>query len=175
MLEIEFTCLTTFLFMSCGDRKAADSQQGRMGDWDQVPHFSSVQRWCFACARIAPCSEDRHGTRDLEVDVPDFGICALRVDQYFMARGFGVAEEHRRQDGWSDSGGCGEMAGERLPKQRPHLIEGTKDEEEACLTTAKKEEEPPDRNAAENLGARLPHLDEEAGSIVFHSAATRAK
>ena len=62
------------------------------------------------------------------------------------------------------------MAGERLPKQRPDLIEGTNDEEEACLTTAKKDEEPPDRNAAENLGARLPHPDEQAGSIAFHSS-----
>ena len=59
------------------------------------------------------------------------------------------------------------MAGERLPKQRPHLIEGTKDDEETFLPTSKKDEEPPDRNKAENLGARLPHPDEEAGSIVF--------
>ena len=64
-------------------------------------------------------------------------------------RGVSALSEHGRQDGWtstpcicggsSDSGGCGEMAGERLPKQRPHLIEGTKDEEKACLTTAKKD------------------------------------
>ena len=44
--------------------------------------------------------------------------------------------EHRRQDGWTStpytcggsgcSGGCDELVGERLPKQRPHLIEGKK-------------------------------------------------
>ena len=64
-------------------------------------------------------------------------------------RGVSALSEHRRQDGWtstpctcssssSDSGDCDEMAGERLPKQRPHLSEETKDEEEVCLTTAKK-------------------------------------
>ena len=86
--------------------------------------------------------------------------------------------EHGRQDGWtstpytcggsSDSSGRAEKAGERLPKQRPHLIERTKDEEELNLTTAKKDEEPPDRNTAEHLGGRLLHPVEEAGSIVFH-------
>ena len=93
-------------------------------------------------------------------------------------RSVSALSEHRRQDGWtstpyscggsSDSSGYDEKAGERLPKQRPHLIEGTKDEEEACVTTAKKDEEPPDRNTAEHLGARHLHPDEEAGSIVFH-------
>ena len=93
-------------------------------------------------------------------------------------RGVTALIEHRRQDGWTStpytcggsgcSGGCDELAGERLPKQRPHLIERTEDEEEAFLTTAKKGEELPDRNTAEHLGARLLHLDEKAGSIVFH-------
>ena len=99
--------------------------------------------------------------------------------------GVSALSEHRRQDGWtctpytcggsSDSGGCDEMAGERLPKQRPHLIEGIKDEKEACLTTAKKDEEHPDRNANEHLGARLPHPGEEAGSIVFHFSSNTSK
>ena len=92
-------------------------------------------------------------------------------------RGVSALSEHRRQEGWtftpctcsssSDSGDYDEMAGERLPKQRPHLSEETKDEEEVCLT-AKKGEELPDRKTAENPGARLLHLDEEAGSDVFH-------
>ena len=51
-------------------------------------------------------------------------------------RSVSALSEHRRQDGWtstpytcggsSGSGGCDELAGERLPKQRPHLIEGKK-------------------------------------------------
>ena len=90
-------------------------------------------------------------------------------------RGVSALSERGRQDGWtstpctcSSSSDSGEMAGERLPKQRPHLSEETKDEEEVCLTTAKKGEELPDRKTAENPGSRLLHLDEEAGSIVFH-------
>ena len=103
-------------------------------------------------------------------------------------RGVSALSEHWRQDGWtstpctcggssggSGSGGCDELAGERLPKQRPHLIEGKKDEEEACLTTAKKREEHPDRNADEHLGARLPQRDEEAGSILFHSSSNTSE
>ena len=49
-------------------------------------------------------------------------------------RGVSALSEHRRQGGWtstpytcggsSGSGGCDELAGERLPKQRPHLIDG---------------------------------------------------
>ena len=48
-------------------------------------------------------------------------------------RGVPALSEHRRQDGWtstpcacdgvSGSGGYDEMAGERLPKQRPHATE----------------------------------------------------
>ena len=59
------------------------------------------------------------------------------------------------------------MAGERLPKQRPHLSEETEDEEEVCLT--KKGEELPDRSNEKHLGAPSPQPGEEAGSIVFHS------
>ena len=87
-------------------------------------------------------------------------------------RGVSALSGHRRQDGWTStlyacggSGGCDELAGERLPKQRPHVIEGKKDEEEAC-----KGEEHPDHNADDHLVARLPHPDEEAGPIVFHSS-----
>ena len=100
-------------------------------------------------------------------------------------RGVSALIEHRRQDGWTStpyacgssgcSGGCGELAGEGLPKQRPHLIEGKKKEEEACPTTAKKDEEHPDRNADEHLGARRPHPGEEAGSIVFHSSSNTSE
>ena len=100
-------------------------------------------------------------------------------------RGVSALSEHKRQDDWtstpsicggcSGSGGCDELAGKRLPKQRPHLIERIKDEEEACLTTAKKGEEHPDRNADEHLGARLPHPGEEAGSIVFHSSSNTSE
>ena len=43
------------------------------------------------------------------------------------------------------------LAGERLPKQRPQG------------------EEHPEHKSEEHIGAQLPHLDEEAGSIVFHS------
>ena len=52
---------------------------------------------------------------------------------------------HLQQQQSSSSDSDDEMAGERLPKQRPHLSEETKDEEEVCLTTAKKGEELPDR------------------------------
>ena len=104
-------------------------------------------------------------------------------------RGVSALSEHRRQDGWtstpctcsssssssSDSGDCDELAGERLPKQRPHLSEETEDEEEVCLTTAKKGEVPPDRKTAENLGAQLPQPGEEAGSIVFHSSSNTSE
>ena len=100
-------------------------------------------------------------------------------------RGVSALSEHRRQDGWtstpntcggsSGSGGCDELAGERLPKQRPHLIEGEKDEEETCPTTAKKSEEHPDRNADEHLG-HDSHIRVK-GQVLscFIPAATRAK
>ena len=39
------------------------------------------------------------------------------------------------------------MAGERLPKQRPHG------------------DEHPEQNSEEHFGAQVPHQDEEAGSI----------
>ena len=50
------------------------------------------------------------------------------------------------------SGSCDLRAGERLPKQRPHG------------------DEHPDHNPEEHLVAQVPHHDEEAGSIVFHSS-----
>ena len=73
------------------------------------------------------------------------------------------------------SGGCNELAEERLQKQRTHLIEGKINEEEKCPTTAEKDEEHPDRNTDEHLGARFPHQGEEAGSIVFHSSSNASE
>ena len=76
-------------------------------------------------------------------------------------RGISALIEHRCQDNWTFSpctcggsgcsGGCDVLAGERLPKQRPHG------------------DEHPEHNPEEHLGAQVPHQDEEAGSIVFHS------
>ena len=103
--------------------------------------------------------------------------------------------EHRRQDGWTStrrgsddekkgsdrdttagerlqnreedaheidtrngcSGGCDLLAGERLPKQRPHG------------------DEHPEHNSEEHLAAQVPHQDEEAGSIVFHSSSNASE
>ena len=44
------------------------------------------------------------------------------------------------------------LAGERLPKQRPQG------------------DDHPEHNSEEHLDAQVPHQDEEAGSIVFHSS-----
>ena len=97
-------------------------------------------------------------------------------------RGVSALSEHGRQDGWtstpftsSGSGGCDELAGERLPKTTPAPDRRKKHKEEACLTTAKKGEQQLDRNADEHLGARLPHPGEEAGSIVFHSSSNTSE
>ena len=100
-------------------------------------------------------------------------------------RGDSALSEHGGQDGWtstpctcggsSDSGGCDVLARERLPTQRPHLIEGKKNEEETCPTTTKEDEEHPDRSNEKHLGARLPHPGEEAGSVVFHSSSNTSE
>ena len=58
---------------------------------------------------------------------------------------------HEVDTGSGRSGGCDLLAGERLPKQRPHG------------------DEHPEHNSEEHLDAQVPHQDEEAGSIVFHS------
>ena len=55
------------------------------------------------------------------------------------------------------SGGCDLLAGERLPKQRPQSDDHL------------------ERNSEEHLGAQVPHQDEEAGSIVFHSSSNANK
>ena len=49
------------------------------------------------------------------------------------------------------------LAGERLPKQRPHGVEHR------------------EHNSEEHLGAQVPHQDEEAGSIVFHSSSNASE
>ena len=49
------------------------------------------------------------------------------------------------------------LAGERLPKQRPHG------------------DEHPEHNSEEHLGAQVPHQDEEAGSTVFHSSSNASE
>ena len=49
------------------------------------------------------------------------------------------------------------LAGERLPKQPPHG------------------DVHPERNSEEHLGAQVPHQDEEAGSIVFHSSSNASE
>ena len=59
---------------------------------------------------------------------------------------------HEVDTGSGCSGGCDLLAGERLPKQRAHG------------------DEHPEHNSEEHLGAQVPHQDEEAGSIVFHSS-----
>ena len=71
-------------------------------------------------------------------------------------RGIPALIEHRFQDNWTFSlctcggsgcsGGCDVLAGERLGDDHP------------------------DHNSEEHLGAQVPHHDEEAGSIVFHSS-----
>ena len=48
-------------------------------------------------------------------------------------------------------------AGERLQKQRPHG------------------DEHPEHNSEEHLGVQVPHQDEEAGSIVFHSSSNASE
>ena len=49
------------------------------------------------------------------------------------------------------------LAGERLPKQRPQG------------------DDHPDHNSEEHLEAQVPHQDEEAGSIVFHSSSNASE
>ena len=82
-------------------------------------------------------------------------------------RGVPAQLEHRRQDGWtstprgSHDGWKGSKrvttAGERLPKQRPHG------------------DEHPEHNSEEHLGAQVPHQDEKAGSVVFHSSSNASE
>ena len=69
-------------------------------------------------------------------------------------RGVPAQSEHRRQDGWAavPCGIDGVTAGERLQEQRPQG------------------DDHPDHNSEEHLEAQVPHQDEEAGSIVFHSS-----
>ena len=54
---------------------------------------------------------------------------------------------HEVETGSGCGGGCDLLAGERLPKQRPHG------------------DEHPEDNPKAHLGVRVPHQDEEAGSI----------
>ena len=61
-------------------------------------------------------------------------------------------DAHEAVTGSGCSGGCDLLAGERLPKQRPHGDEHS------------------EHNSEEHLGAQVPHQDEKAGSIVFHSS-----
>ena len=57
----------------------------------------------------------------------------------------------------SGCSGCVLLAGERLPKQRPH------------------DDEHPEHNPKEHLGVRVPHQDDEAGSIKEVRAITSAE
>ena len=66
-------------------------------------------------------------------------------------------DAHEVVTGSGCSGGCDLLAGERLPKQRPHG------------------DEHPEHNSEEHLGAQVPHQDEEAGSIVFHSSSNASE
>ena len=82
-------------------------------------------------------------------------------------RGISALIEHRRQDSWTFSpctcgrsgcsGGCDVLAGERLLTQRPQG------------------DYHPEHNSEEHLGAQVPHQDEEAGSIVFHSSSNASE
>ena len=77
-------------------------------------------------------------------------------------RGVPALIEHRRQDGWTSTPCVSDdirkdseydkTAGERLQEQRP-----------------RQGDEHPEHKSEEHLGAQVPHQDEEAGSIVFHS------
>ena len=60
-------------------------------------------------------------------------------------------DAHEVVTGSGCSGGFDLLAGEGLPKQRPHG------------------DEHPEHNSEEHLGAQVPHQDEKAGSVVFHS------
>ena len=100
-------------------------------------------------------------------------------------RGVSALSEHRRQDGWTStpctcggsgcSGGCDELAGERLPKQRPRLTEGKK--------TKKKHVRRQQRKMKNILTAVLRSISVHDSHIrvmrqvpsCFVSAATRAK
>ena len=66
-------------------------------------------------------------------------------------------DAHEVDTGSGCSGGCDLLAGERLPKQRPHS------------------DGHPEHNSEEHLGAQVPHQDEEAGSIVFHSSSNASE
>ena len=66
-------------------------------------------------------------------------------------------DAHEVVTGSGCSGGCDLLAGERLPKQRPHG------------------DEHPEHNSEEHLGAQVPHQDEKAGSIVFHSSSNASE
>ena len=43
------------------------------------------------------------------------------------------------------------------------------------LTTAKEDEDHPVRNTEKHLGAQVPHQDEEAGLVVFHSSSNASE
>ena len=47
------------------------------------------------------------------------------------------------------------LAGERLPKQRPHLSERKKDEEEDCLKSTDKGEEHPESRVTVSAAAKV--------------------
>ena len=120
-------------------------------------------------------------------------------------RGVPAQHGHRRQDGWTSTpcgsddekkGSERDMtAGERLQKQRPHPTEKIKDEEGAhevgtgsgcsggCDMLAGERlpkqrphgDDHPEHNPEEHLVAQVPHHDEEAGSIVFHSSSNASE
>ena len=113
--------------------------------------------------------------------------------------------EHRRQDGWTstprgsdDEKKCSERdrtAGERLQNQRPHPLVRIEGEEGAheidtrngcsgsCDVLAGERlpkqrpqgDEHPEHNSEEHHGSQVPHQDEEAGSIVFHSSSNTSE
>ena len=86
-------------------------------------------------------------------------------------------------------------AGKRLQEQRPHPIDKIKDEEGAqevdtrsgcsggCDVLAGKRQpkqraqgdDHPDQNSEEHREAQVPHQDEEAGSMVFHSSSNASE
>ena len=120
-------------------------------------------------------------------------------------RGVPAQSEHRRQDGWTSTpcGSDGVRkdseydmtAGKRLQEQRSHPNEKIKDEEGAhevdtgsgcsgdcdvlagrrLLKQRPQGDDHSEYNSEEHLDAQVPHQDEEAGSIVFHSSSNASE
>ena len=151
----------------------AQSEHGRQDGWTSTPcgsdgirkdsEYDMTAGERLQEQRPHPIKKikDEEGAQEVE------GGCMTSSSTNTRRRGISAPIEHRRQDNWTFSpctcgrsgcsGGCDVLAGERLPKQRPQG------------------DDHPEHNSQDHLGAQVPHQDEEAGSIVFHSSSNASE